>query len=45
MFRHAWRLHFTHPASGERMALQADLPPDLAAMLPGGVRAELSHHD
>jgi len=45
MFLHAWRLQFTHPASGERMALQADLPPDLAAMLPEGTRAELSRHD
>jgi len=29
MFLHAWRLQFTHPASGERMALQAELPPEL----------------
>jgi 23S rRNA pseudouridine955/2504/2580 synthase len=31
MFLHAWRLQFTHPASGERMQLLADLPPDLEA--------------
>ena len=30
MFLHAWRLQFNHPASGERVALQADLPPELA---------------
>ena len=29
MFLHAWRLQFTHPASGERVALQAELPPEL----------------
>ncbi len=29
MFLHAWRLQFNHPASGERVALQADLPPEL----------------
>ncbi|MGE3348292.1 MAG: RluA family pseudouridine synthase [Ramlibacter sp.] len=29
MFLHAWRLQFTHPASGERIALQAALPPEL----------------
>lgn len=34
MFLHAWRLQFTHPASGERMALQADLPPELNALMP-----------
>ena len=31
MFLHAWRLQFTHPASGERLQLLADLPPDLEA--------------
>ncbi|MCW5322767.1 RluA family pseudouridine synthase [Verminephrobacter aporrectodeae subsp. tuberculatae] len=30
MFLHAWRLQFMHPASGERLSLQAELPPDLA---------------
>ena len=34
MFLHAWRLQFTHPASGERMALQAELPPELHALMP-----------
>ena len=29
MFLHAWRLQFTHPASGERVALQAELPSEL----------------
>ena len=29
MFLHAWRLQFDHPASGERLALQAPLPPEL----------------
>ena len=29
MFLHAWRLQFNHPASGERMALQAQLPDEL----------------
>ena len=26
MFLHAWRLRFTHPATGEAIALQAPLP-------------------
>jgi 23S rRNA pseudouridine955/2504/2580 synthase len=34
MFLHAWRLQFTHPVSGERIALQADLPPELHALIP-----------
>ncbi|MFM8588915.1 MAG: RluA family pseudouridine synthase, partial [Limnohabitans sp.] len=29
MFLHAWRLQFNHPATGQRMALQAELPADL----------------
>jgi 23S rRNA pseudouridine955/2504/2580 synthase len=29
MFLHAWRLQFTHPASGERIELLASLPPEL----------------
>jgi 23S rRNA pseudouridine1911/1915/1917 synthase len=28
---HAWRLELPHPRSGERLALEAPLPPDLAA--------------
>ena len=35
MFLHAWRLQFNHPASGERVALNAELPAELAAFLPG----------
>ena len=30
MFLHAWRLQFTHPASGERTELWAELPAELA---------------
>src|SRR5690606_1037010 len=30
MFLHAWRLQFNHPASGERVLLNAALPPELA---------------
>jgi 23S rRNA pseudouridine955/2504/2580 synthase len=33
MFLHAWRLQFDHPASGERIALQAPLPADLQTFL------------
>lgn len=29
MFLHAWRLQFDHPASGERVALELNLPPEL----------------
>ena len=29
MFLHAWRLQFNHPISGERVALQAELPTEL----------------
>jgi 23S rRNA pseudouridine955/2504/2580 synthase len=31
MFLHAWRLQFNHPVTAERVALQADLPPELKA--------------
>jgi 23S rRNA pseudouridine955/2504/2580 synthase len=30
MFLHAWRLQFTHPATGQRLELLAELPPELA---------------
>jgi 23S rRNA pseudouridine955/2504/2580 synthase len=30
MFLHAWRLQFNHPATGERVELLAELPPELA---------------
>lgn len=33
MFLHAWRLQFTHPQSGERVQLLADLPPELTIFL------------
>jgi 23S rRNA pseudouridine955/2504/2580 synthase len=33
MFLHAWRLQFNHPATAERVALQADLPPELKACI------------
>lgn len=29
MFLHAWRLQFSHPASGERVELRSELPPAL----------------
>ncbi|MDO8770593.1 MAG: RluA family pseudouridine synthase [Burkholderiaceae bacterium] len=29
MFLHAWRLQLTHPATGERVELHAELPPEL----------------
>ena len=37
MFLHAWRLQFTHPGSGARVALQADLPPELRGLVPQSV--------
>ena len=42
MFLHAWRLQFTHPASGERMALQAGLPPELRTLMPPPVLEALA---
>lgn len=45
MFLHAWRLQFNHPAGGERMALQADLPSELAHLLSPALRDQLSRHD
>lgn len=44
MFLHAWRLQFTHPASGERVALQADLPPELRALMPPAALEALALH-
>jgi len=44
MFLHAWRLQFTHPASHERMALQADLPMELNALMPPEVLDVLAAH-
>ncbi|MES2424844.1 MAG: RluA family pseudouridine synthase [Pseudomonadota bacterium] len=34
MFLHAWRLHFNHPGSAERVELLAELPTDLEQFLP-----------
>ena len=34
MFLHAWRLQFTHPASGTRTELRTELPPELASFAP-----------
>jgi len=42
MFLHAWRLRFTHPASGEPMALEAALPADLSGVLAPAVLTEIS---
>lgn len=42
MFLHAWRLEFNHPATGERTALQADLPPELATLMPPSAMATLT---
>lgn len=42
MFLHAWRLQFNHPATGERMALQANLPPELALLMPQTATAALT---
>lgn len=33
LYLHAWKLVFPHPVSGERMALEAPLPPHFAAIL------------
>jgi 23S rRNA pseudouridine955/2504/2580 synthase len=33
MFLHAWRLQFNHPASGERLEILAELPPELTQFL------------
>ena len=33
MFLHAWSLQCNHPASGERVALRAELPPELSGFL------------
>ncbi len=33
MFLHAWRLEIPHPITGERLSLEAPLPPELGAVL------------
>lgn len=44
MFLHAWRLQFNHPASGDRVALQADLPPELRVLMsPAALEAMAQH--
>jgi len=40
MFLHAWRLEFTHPVSGERVALRAGLPAELGQLLPLATQSE-----
>ncbi|VTU27401.1 Ribosomal large subunit pseudouridine synthase C [Variovorax sp. SRS16] len=42
MFLHAWRLQFTHPATGARLSLQAALPPELKALTPQEVQDALA---
>ena len=44
MFLHAWRLQFNHPATGERVALQAGLPPELQALMPPHAIEALAQH-
>ena len=44
MFLHAWRLQFNHPATGERVALQAGLPPELHALMPPQAIEALAQH-
>ncbi len=49
MFLHAWRLQFTHPATGERLELLAELPAELAGFsllaLPQPPFFLKTHHD
>jgi 23S rRNA pseudouridine955/2504/2580 synthase len=44
MFLHAWRLQFNHPASGERVALQAGLPPELLTLMPPAALEAMTQH-
>jgi len=44
MFLHAWRLQFNHPASGERVALQAGLPPELLSLMPPAALEAMARH-
>lgn len=44
MFLHAWRLQFNHPASGERVALQAGLPPELLTLMPQAALEAMTQH-
>lgn len=45
MFLHAWRLRCEHPATGEALALQADLPSELAALMPPVALQALADHE
>ncbi|MFZ4286975.1 RluA family pseudouridine synthase [Variovorax sp. HJSM1_2] len=38
MFLHAWKLQLSHPATGEALALQADLPPELQSFVSQPLR-------
>ena len=44
MFLHAWRLQFNHPASGERVALQAGLPTELLSLMPPAALEAMAQH-
>jgi 23S rRNA pseudouridine955/2504/2580 synthase len=44
MFLHAWRLQFNHPATGERVALQAELPPELRSLMPPAALDAMTRH-
>ena len=44
MFLHAWRLQFNHPASGERIALQAGLPPELHTLMSRAALEAMAQH-
>ena len=41
MFLHAWRLQFSHPATGVSMTLQAELPPELASFLDHAIASTI----
>ncbi|MNT64398.1 Ribosomal large subunit pseudouridine synthase C [compost metagenome] len=43
MFLHAWRLQFTHPQSGERVQLGAELPEELADFVGAAEQADENH--
>jgi 23S rRNA pseudouridine955/2504/2580 synthase len=44
MFLHAWRLRFSHPVDGTRIALQANLPTELGSLLPPHALDALAAH-
>jgi 23S rRNA pseudouridine955/2504/2580 synthase len=45
MFLHAWRLQIAHPVSGEALALQAPLAPELLPFLQARLPAALATID